>query len=296
MIDSTAAASGSACPVSEALRRTVGAHAVLPRSAPGAFHNTHFRAILPRDRTVFVKVFTDAAYWRRAIAAAAVVEPLIATPRLLDHGPLDSTGDRTSRWWITYQWLDLTPFTPAPDLLAQVGTMLGRLHAATRGQVTGFAEHDLDAEILERAGHLAPIAPDLADRIRALHARWGPTQLPGQIGLIHGDVHPGNLALHDGTPLLLDLENVRAARPLVDFGKLADLGVLADPAHRYAFFTGYTRHAPPVWPWPEEMRAVRLWTTAGVLVYAHATGLSGFADHGRWRLAELESEYGIGTP
>jgi len=85
------------------------------------------------------------------------------------------------------------------------------------------------------------------------------------------------------------IKNMRAGQPLVDFGKLVDLDGLADTAQRDAFFGGYERHAAPVWPWHEAMRAVRLWTTAGVLVYSLAMGLDEFAAHGYRRLAELES-------
>ena len=60
--------------------------------------------------------------------------------------------------------------------------------------------------------------------------------------------------------MLLDLENMRVAAPLLDFGKLVDLGGLADSAHRAAFFRGYERYSAPAWPWPAALRAVRLWT------------------------------------
>lgn len=278
-----------ACSTIAALRRALNAPVTAVAMGPGAFHNTHFQATTAANTTLFVKVFTAADYWQRAITAAAVTEQLIRTPRLLDHGEL-RTADRGNRWWISYEWLDLTPFTPTPRLLEQAGEMLGWLHAATRGQLAGFDQHDLDAEITERAGHLASIDRGAADRIRALHAQQGPARLPGTTGLIHGDLHFGNLAVHHGEPILLDMENVRAAPPIVDFSKLLDLGGLDDPAHRDALFTGYTRHAPPVLPWPCAMRSVRLWTTAGVLVYAHATGLSSFAAHGYRRLAELEAD------
>ena len=85
------------------------------------------------------------------------------------------------------------------------------------------------------------------------------------------------------------IKNMRAGQPIVDFGKLVDLDGLADTAQRDAFFGGYERLAAPVWPWHESMRAVRLWTTAGVLVYSLAMGLDEFAAQGYRRLAELES-------
>lgn len=257
---------------------------VVPVNAPGDFHNVHYAATTSAGSRAFVKVFDDLGYWRRAIAAAATVEPLLRTPRLLDHGDLGP-----DRWWISYEWLDLEPFTPTTDHLRQIGAMLGRFHAGTRDVTEGFAQRDVDAELAERAGHLATIDEDAADRVRALHARWAPTELPGGIGLIHGDFHWRNVGVVDGTPVLFDLENVRVAQPILDFGKLVDLEGLADDVQRGAFFRGYEQHAVPVWPWPEAMRAVRLHTTAGVLVYSLAMGLTEFAAHGYRRLAELEA-------
>lgn len=266
-----------------ALRRTLGV-AIVPLNAPGKLHNIHFRATTSAGSATFVKVFNDRDYWHRAIAAAVKAEPLLRTPRLLDYGELGP-----GHWWARYEWLDIEPFAPTTDHLEQLGAMLGQLHASTRGSVAGLTEHDLDAEIAERAGHLTALDADTADRVRALHARWGPTELPGDIGLIHGDFHWRNVGLVDGAPVLFDLESMRAAQPIVDFGKLVDLDGLTDNTQRKAFFQGYERHAAPVWPWGEAMRAVRLWTTCGVLVYSLAMGLDGFAAHGRQRLDELES-------
>jgi hypothetical protein len=269
-------------PIVTVLRRTLGGR-VEPVGAAREFHNVHFRMTTAAGASMFVKVFEDQGYWNRAKAAAAV-EELLRTPRLLDRGELGP-----GRWWISYEWVDLTPFVVTPDHLRQVGTMLGRLHASTLGAVTGFGEHDLDAEIAERARHLDDLDPDAANRVRALHAQWGPTELPGAVGLIHGDFHWRNVALADGEPILFDLENMRAGAPLIDFGKLIDLDGLAGNVQRDAFFRGYELHADPVWPWPEAMRAVRLWTTTGVLVYSLAMGLREFAAHGYRRLAELET-------
>lgn len=249
------------------------------------FHNVHFRATTSAGTRLFVKVLDDAAYWRRAIAAASAVAPLMAgTPQLLEHGELGA-----GRWWLAYEWLaDLAPFEPTPRTLKQVGALLGRLHAATRGATQGFTCHDVDVEITERAGHLAAMDDAAADRVLALQTRWGPTELPGEIGLIHGDFHWRNVGLAAGVPVVFDLENVQAAHPLVDFGKLLDLDGLPRDANREAFFRGYDREADPVLPWDVALRAVQLWTTTGVLVYSLTRGLTDFAAHGYRRLAELE--------
>jgi hypothetical protein len=276
--------SAQAEPVDCALQRVIGMR-VVPLGAPRDFHNIHFRASTAAGTAVFVKVFDDQGYWRRARAAAAM-ETLLRTPRLLDQGELG-----IDRWWISYEWVELRPFVPTAEHLCQVGAMLGRFHASTCGLTAGFGEHDLDAEIADHARRLADLDACAADRVRALHTRWRPTELLDDVGLIHGDFHWRNVALAGGEPMLFDLENMRAAAPLLDFGKLVDLDGLASDADRAAFFRGYERYAPPpVWPWPAALRSVRLWTTAGVLVYSLALGLREFARHGYRRLAELEAE------
>lgn len=267
--------------IETALRRALG-RPVTSLNTSGAFHNVHFATTTSTGSTMFVKVFHEADYWGRAIAAADAAAPLLRTPRLLDYGELGP-----DRWWISYEWIEMAPFTPTADHLRQVGAMVGRLHAGTRGAADGFAEFDLDGEIAERAGRLAKIDAYAADRVRAVHARWGPTELAGECALIHGDFHWRNVGVVDGAPILFDLENVRAAPPIMDFGKLVDLSGLLGDAE--AFFAGYEKHAAPVWPWPEAMRAVRLYVTTGVLTYSLAMGIDRFAAHGYRRLAELEA-------
>ncbi|SMC99184.1 hypothetical protein [Kibdelosporangium aridum] len=48
-----------------------------------------------------------------------------------------------------------------------------------------------------------------------------------------------------------DVENMQAAQPILDFGKLVDLDDLADAGQWEAFFQGYEQQAAPVWPWPK---------------------------------------------
>jgi hypothetical protein len=115
----------------------------------------------------------------------------------------------------------------------------------------------------------------------------GPADLSGQV-LIHGDLHWRNVGLAAGRPMLLGGENMRAAPPLLEFGKRDNFGCLSDARQRAALLRGYDRHATPVWPWP---RAMRLHTTAGVLVYALATADHTFAAHGYRALAALDTPH-----
>jgi hypothetical protein len=168
--------------VDDALARVLGMP-VTPLGTIGDFHNVHFRATTNAGTAVFVKVFDDVAFWRRAIAAAPIAEAVFPrTPRLLDHGRLG-----TGRWWLTYTWVDMVPFVATAPLLEELGAMVGRLHAETRGAAAeGFERHDLNAEITARAAILAAADPAAADRILTLQHRWGPVELPAE-GLIHGD-------------------------------------------------------------------------------------------------------------
>jgi fructosamine-3-kinase len=268
------------------VRRAIGTPAT-PMLGHRDLHNVHCRATTPAGTSVFVKTFDERGYWQRAISAAPVVEGLWRTPRLLDCGQLDQ-----GHCWATYEWLDLEPFAPTPDALAQLGRMVGRLHAAA-GVAAGFAVHDLGAEVDARVEGLARLDPDAARRAQALLQRHGPANLDGPVSLLHGDLHWRNAGMVGTEVVLFDLENTQAGHPLIDFAKLVDLNELADPARRTALFAGYESVAPPVWPWPAAMRTVRLWTTYGVLIYSLTRGLTEFAAHGYRGLAALEAESGL---
>lgn len=257
-----------------------------PCTRTGDHHNEHFRGRTPSGTLVFVKLLDDAGYWRRAVRAAAVAESVAGrTPRLLDHGEFGN-----DRWWLIYEWADLATFTPTTTNIERAGELLGELHHATREMhlADDFERYDLDRDIEERIAALDALDPTAAERVRSVRARWGVMDIPDEVCFMHGDVHWSNFGI-DGTGEVVwyDWENAARGHPVVDFGKLVDLG-LSGSADRDAFLRGYHRHAPTIYPWPPIMGLVRLWCTAGVLVYALARGMSRFADHGYEVLGRLE--------
>lgn len=257
-----------------------------PCTKPGEYHNRHFHARTSSGVPMFVKLLDDVGYWRRAVHAAPLAESLVGrTPQLLDHGQLGS-----DRWWLVYEWRNLKEFTPTPVHIEQAGALLGQLHRATTGMHLDqeFRRHDLDEELAERTAMLETMDPGAADRIRAIRARWGSIEMDDDVCMTHGDVHWRNFAIdRDGEVRWYDWENAASGQRVLDFGKLVDVG-LASPVDRDAFLHGYHQHAGAIYPWSPTMRLVRLWTTAGVLVYALARELHEFANHGYTVLGKLE--------
>ncbi|GAB2791708.1 phosphotransferase family protein [Amycolatopsis magusensis] len=251
----------------------------------GEFHNLHYRA-----DGIFIKVLDNPECHRHAVQAAPLAEELVPrTPRLLGHGDLGP-----DRWWLSYEWVDLAQFEPAPAAVETAGEMLGHLHRASAGM--GLDDRldrlDLRTEIDHRLSVLDRIDGAAADRVRKVRDRFDGVELTGQSVLLHGDVHWKNFGVDaDGRIWWFDWEDAGYGHPLLDFGELADFP-LSEPAVRDAFLRGYHRHAEPVYPWPEAMSLVRLHTAAGVLVYALARDLPKFAQQGYALLAALEASPG----
>lgn len=252
----------------------------------GDYHNQHFRGLSARGTTVFVTLLDDGDYWSRALRATPLADWAgIRTPRLLEHGHLHH-----DHWWLVHEWHDLRDFVPNARNIEKAGELLGLLHSTTTGMhlEPHFKRHDLDEEIETRASALEALDPVAADRTRAARSRWGVIEEPDTVCLTHGDTHWRNFGTdRDGELLWYDWENATCGHPVLDFGKLIDHG-LTVPAERDAFLRGYHRSAATIYPWPPAMRLVRLWCTAGVLVYSLARGLKDFAAHGYRVLAQLE--------
>ncbi|MFC6005387.1 hypothetical protein ACFPZ0_28060 [Streptomonospora nanhaiensis] len=87
----------------------------------GEFHNLHYRA-----DGIFIKVLDNPECHRHAVQAAPLAEELVPrTPRLLGHGDLGP-----DRWWLSYEWVDLAQFEPAPAAVE----MRGRCSATCTGR------------------------------------------------------------------------------------------------------------------------------------------------------------------
>ncbi len=114
----------------------------------------------------------------------------------------------------------------APIDWAQVGAMVRRVHATGRRSLpssvplpspTAFPWWDFDS-LLERA---APALDDAARRgiaeVIDRHAGW---KAFDEVVVCHGDVHPGNVMMRDGAPVLLDWDLLCLAPPGWDHGPM----------------------------------------------------------------------------
>lgn len=99
-------------------------------------------------------------------------------------------------------------------LLADLPTLLAPLAALHRTPLPGLAPHDPFRRITPRLS-LAP--PALQARIAALATR----PMPTSTATLHGDFHPGQvIATEDGTPWLIDLDDMAFGPPEADLGNL----------------------------------------------------------------------------
>ncbi|MBL0924499.1 MAG: aminoglycoside phosphotransferase family protein [Sphingomonadaceae bacterium] len=104
-----------------------------------------------------------------------------------------------------------------PDVAAQVGDLVGRIHAATAARddiARNFQNHDL-FEALRLRPYLRATAtchPDIGDHLLEIADRTAATCLT----LIHGDVSPKNILVGKDGPLLLDAECACYGDPAFD--------------------------------------------------------------------------------
>ena len=112
--------------------------------------------------------------------------------------------------------------TAVPDAMTALGLALSLLHASS---TAGFARFTrLDPDQVEAAGHVVVAArPDLELLTGALVRvllRTAPEPVPSV--LLHGDLHPKNILVHDGGVSLVDLDQAGAGPAAAELG-----GVLA---------------------------------------------------------------------
>ena len=178
--------------------------------------------------------------------------------------------------WSVVRWFPgHTALAVPPDDLRPVATALGQFLGALHQPAPPDAPHNparsipLDARTKRLHEHLDQLGDTLnRERVLAVWDRLVVTpRWPGPPMWIHGDVHPGNLVLHDGTlTAVLDFGDLASGDPATDF---AVIWMLLPPEHRGALFSaaGRSRENPAdeqVW------RRARGWALAmGVAVLAH---------------------------
>ena len=136
----------------------------------------------------------------------------------------------------------------------------------------------LDARTERLHEHLAQLRDSVhRERVLAVWDRLVVTpRWPGPPMWIHGDLHPGNLLVHDGElTAVLDFGDVASGDPATDF---AVMWMLFPPHHREALFTASGRSRAH--PADEQLwTRARGWALAmGVAILAHGGESDPLAD------------------
>jgi aminoglycoside phosphotransferase len=116
--------------------------------------------------------------------------------------------------------LNQLPWTAYPDAMATLGAALSVLHAQPTDGFAPFTR--LDPDQLVSAGALVRAArPDLAsvtDGLVDVLLRTAPT--PGPNVLLHGDLHPKNVLVHDNGVSLVDFDEASVGPAAAELGGL----------------------------------------------------------------------------
>ncbi len=147
------------------------------------------------------------------------------------------------------EWADGMPVPStdnAADLCRQVGGLQGRLHrlAASADEISPARERwhhwsrrleqDLDVLVTSSCIDRATAA-----RAMAMAVRGAPADV--DLGLVHGDLCPENLVLHDGVVRVVDTEDLRIYACDHDLARTW-LRWPMGPAERQAYYDGYGQH------------------------------------------------------
>jgi thiamine kinase-like enzyme len=211
-------------------------------------------------RVLFAKTFCDdraatlhqrfAHFWH--CAAADPTAPLVAEPLGYDE-PTRTLWQAPARGVPLSTLLDSDA---APRHLHAVGRALARLHAA---ELPTLSQRPLDhwlTEIGRRRKKIARTAPELADRVQAVHDQLlrAAERLPAHAGsLIHGDFHADQIWIDGGRVVLFDFDEFSLGHPMEDLAefcvKLEQLLPSAERAERLraALLDGYRSAAPTRW-------------------------------------------------
>jgi streptomycin 6-kinase len=114
----------------------------------------------------------------------------------------------------------------APIDWMQVGAMVRRVHDTDRSSLpssvplpspTAFPWWDFDSLLERAASALDEVARRGIAAVVDRHAGWKEFD---EVVVCHGDVHPGNVMMHDGAPVLLDWDLLCVAPPGWDHGPM----------------------------------------------------------------------------
>ncbi len=140
-------------------------------------------------------------------------------------------GSLPSGGWLALEYLDTTEYPPwqrrlangqvEPWVAAELGHLLGRLHAAT-AQSAAVAQHLTQRTVFHAMrvapafGRIAAASPDCAWALHRIEAGISTTR----VALVHGDLTPENVLAGPRGPVLVDADCAHYGDPAVDVATL----------------------------------------------------------------------------
>lgn len=113
------------------------------------------------------------------------------------------------------------------DVMGAMARQLAALHATIVPQATREALPQIDhgarewARFLETSVELAAAFPEHAARLERLQTMLAQAHRESEPALLHGDFHPAQFLVENGTPRLIDYDNVCFGDPMYDLGRFA---------------------------------------------------------------------------
>jgi aminoglycoside phosphotransferase (APT) family kinase protein len=218
-----------------------------------------------------VKLYHDDRVERVASVMAALRGAGVSAPRVL---AVDAI-----RRLLVLEHVPGIGFWSAPDahldrsVMAAMARELAALHATTLEAPTHAALETVDhgerewERFREACDDLAGAFPELAPRLERLTSMLARTHREPQPALLHGDFHPAQFLVDNGTPRLIDFDNVCLGDPMYDLARFA--------SHLYSKGQLHGR------PLPEIERAVSSFRSA----YIGAAGARFVPSSWFWHLA-----------
>jgi len=196
------------------------------------------------------------------LAALDVAIPfgtVVRRPRLL--------GFAADRQAVALEYAPGTPLRRLPQsqwagALAQAGRAVARLHAGAVASAPGIGSAGDRRSLPELAADFRHLAPFAAKRIEEIRAALEQLE-PDHAGLIHGDLHAGQILAHQDGALLVDWDQAGRGPALRDVGGfLAHLEIMGARRYGGPFLRGYADESGAI---PAE-RELQRWTARMLFV------------------------------
>ncbi|GAB2684348.1 phosphotransferase [Thalassiella azotivora] len=179
---------------------------------------------------------------------------------------------------------DGTPLAMVADVHEQAGAVLRSLHAQER-VVDHAYESTANAKALAWLDRDHRIDADVERETRAVLASYRPR--PVVVVPTHGDLHPRNWLVHDGTIRLIDFGRFDLRPAATDLCRLAAQQWRDDPRLERAFLRGYGDDPRDAATWPVEL----LREAVGTAVWAYGVGDGAFEAQGHRMLTEALARF-----